>query len=46
VPVYIIIINAVFLGVMPYQYQIVGMVMIFAGSFYAGLRPADSPKKR
>ncbi|HIL93918.1 MAG TPA: DMT family transporter, partial [Cycloclasticus sp.] len=30
VPVYIIIINAVFLGVMPYQYQIVGMVMIFA----------------
>ncbi len=46
VPVYIIIINAVFLGVMPYQYQIVGMVMIFAGSFYAGLRPADTPKKR
>jgi len=38
VPVYIIIINAVFLGVMPYQYQIIGMVLIFAGSFYAGLK--------
>jgi len=38
VPVYIIIINTVFLGVMPHQYQIVGMVLIFAGSFYAGLK--------
>ncbi|PCI23223.1 MAG: permease [Piscirickettsiaceae bacterium] len=38
VPVYIIIINAVFLGVMPYQYQVVGMGLIFAGSFYAGLK--------
>lgn len=38
VPVYVIIINAVFLGVMPYQYQIIGMVLIFAGSFYAGFK--------
>jgi drug/metabolite transporter (DMT)-like permease len=46
VPVYIIIINAVFLGVMPYQYQIVGMLLIFAGSFYAGLRkPVPSKQK-
>ena len=42
VPVYIIIINAVFLGIMPYQYQWVGMILIFAGSFYAGLT-APSP---
>ncbi|MDX2424971.1 MAG: DMT family transporter [Cycloclasticus sp.] len=40
VPVYIIIINAVFLDIMPYQYQWVGMALIFAGSFYASLRPA------
>ena len=38
VPVYIIIINALFLGVMPEQYQIVGMILIFAGSFYAGFK--------
>lgn len=46
VPVYIIIINAVFLGVMPYQYQMVGMVLIFAGSFYAGLRKPVSLKQK
>ena len=40
VPVYIIIINAVFLDIMPYQYQWVGMALIFAGSFYASLKPA------
>jgi drug/metabolite transporter (DMT)-like permease len=38
VPVYIIIINAVFLNVMPEQYQLLGMVLIFVGSFYSGLR--------
>lgn len=42
VPVYIIIINAVFLGILPYQYQWVGMVLIFSGSFYAALK-APSP---
>ncbi len=45
VPVYIIIINAVFLEEMPYQYQIIGMVLIFMGSFYAGLK-AHKPKLR
>lgn len=40
VPVYIIIINAVFLDIMPYQYQWIGMALIFAGSFYASLRPS------
>jgi drug/metabolite transporter (DMT)-like permease len=40
VPVYIIIINAVFLDIMPYQYQWVGMALILAGSFYASFRPA------
>ncbi len=38
VPVYIIIINALLFGVMPYVYQIIGMVLIFVGSFYAGYR--------
>ena len=38
VPVYIIIINAVFFGVLPYQYQWLGMLLIFAGSFYAALK--------
>ncbi|MEW4983734.1 MAG: DMT family transporter [Cycloclasticus sp.] len=38
VPVYIIVINALFLDVMPQQYQLVGMLLIFAGSFYAGFK--------
>lgn len=43
VPVYIIAINALFLDIMPEQYQLMGMLLIFAGSFYAGFK---SPKPR
>lgn len=43
VPVYIIVINALFLDIMPEQYQLMGMLLIFAGSFYAGFK---TPKPR
>lgn len=43
VPVYIIVINALFLDIMPEQYQLMGMLLIFAGSFYAGFK---APKPR
>jgi len=38
VPVYIIVINALFLDIMPEQYQLMGMLLIFVGSFYAGFK--------